>query len=162
MWFFWKFMLRGYSNLCHARQWNFFYQKIFRLCWFEMIPKWPSLAPRYGIQPFFQLKKGVLKNIFVACFNADRKTWSPVVLINYPSSLSKSRLVFAGKCYADLGPFQSLVRLLLAEEFFLMSTQIPTCWLCRETLLLSSTSLKGLRTQPRKYVVTEDSIYFLK
>ena len=27
---------------------------------------------------FFQLKKGVLKNIFVACFNADRKTWSPV------------------------------------------------------------------------------------
>ena len=53
--------------------------------------------------------------------------------------------------------FQSLVRLLLAEEFFLMSTQIPTCWLCRETLLLSSTSLKGHRTQPRKYVVTEDS-----
>ena len=27
------------------------------------------------------------------------------MLINYPSSLSKSRLVFAGECYADLGPY---------------------------------------------------------
>ena len=57
---------------------------------------------------FFQLKKGVLKNIFVACFNVDRKSLdleSCVVLINYPSSLSKSRLVFAGKYYADLSPY---------------------------------------------------------
>ena len=58
--------------------------------------------------------------------------------------------------------FQSLVRLLLTEEFLSMSmsTQIPTCWLCKETLLLSSTSPKGLRTQPREYVVTEDSNIF--
>ena len=58
--------------------------------------------------------------------------------------------------------YQSLVRLLLTEECFLMSTQKPTCWLCKETLLLSSTSLKGLRTQPRKYVVTADSNIFLR
>ena len=58
--------------------------------------------------------------------------------------------------------FQSLVRLHLTEEFFLMSTQIPTCWLCKETLQLSSTLLKGLRTQPRKYVVTEESNIFFE
>ena len=36
---------------------------------------------------FFQLKKGLLKIIFVASFNANRKSWSPVGCSGYQLSL---------------------------------------------------------------------------